>query len=120
VGFQKGHKLSQGRPPGSLSKRSEAFLDTLSKAGINPVEVLIEGLNNAREGFKNSIPEDMVTWNAQIINTAEKILPYVFPKLSSIEVMDVGEFANMTDAQKLETLKKAIPILESKIKQVGE
>ena len=123
MAFEKGNKLATGRPQGSLSKRSQAFLDTLHAAGINPVEVLLSALKNAFDQYETCNPEHKATWNAQIIQIGEKMLPYVFPKLSAIEVTDSSDFAHLTVHEKLEKLKKAIPILEmqkEKDKTAGE
>src|ERR1035438_6990333 len=102
MAFEKGNKLATGRPAGSLSKRSQAFLDTLQESGINPVKVLLDALKNAHENYDNCPFEKKDVWNSQIIQIAEKMLPYIFPKLSSIEVKGDNPLDNMSPSEKLE------------------
>jgi hypothetical protein len=115
--FKAGNKYSTGRPKDSLSKRSLRFADQLIEAGIDPVATLLEALSNAQDCYQNA--GDLAAkaaFNGQIISIAEKMLPYVYPKLTSIEVKPNNPLDGMDPTQKLEAMKQAVKMLEGDVK----
>ncbi len=119
--FEKGHKLATGRPKDSLSKRSLKFADALMDSGVDIVGELLGALNNAKLMYETTTKEETrIAANAQIITVAEKMLPYMFPKLSSLEVKQGDEFAHLSPQEKLDRIKKVIPILENQVNQIEE
>lgn len=114
--FQKGNKLSQGRKPDTLSKRSLRFADAIMDSGVDLVAELLGALNNAKQMYaKTDEPALKATFNGQIITTAEKMLPYLYPKLSSIEVKPNNPLANMSPQERLEAMRLAVQALEQEL-----
>ncbi len=117
--FQPGHNLATGRPKDSLSKRSLRFADKIMESGVDLVAELLGALENAKHMYETATQESTkISANAQIITTAEKMLPYMYPKLSSIEVKQENQIANMSPQQRLEAMKQAVQLLEREVKQV--
>ncbi len=78
---------------------------------------LLGALNNAKRMYEETDePSLKATFNSQIITTTEKMLPYVYPKLSSIEVKQQNSLEGMTSEQKLEAMKLAVQSLEQEVK----
>jgi hypothetical protein len=119
--FKPGNKMSPGRPKDTLSKRSLKFADAIMESGVDLVAELIGALNNAKEMYaKTNDPALKATFNAQITNNAEKMLPYMYPKLSSIEVKPNDPLQGMTPEQRLEAMKQAVLMLEREVANSSE
>jgi len=119
--FKKGQPPGPGRPKDSISKRSLRFADALMDAGVDPVKELIGALNNARLCYETSGDlSQKAIFNSQIIQTAEKMLPYMYPKLATIEVTKENPFEAMTAQEKIETMKQAIQLLERDVHETTQ
>lgn len=73
--FQKGNKLSKGRPVGALNRSTEEMKLTLARATNNALSTLSKDL----EDIKKKDP-------AKAVELALKIMEYTLPKLSRTEV----------------------------------
>ncbi len=114
--FKKGQAPGPGRPKDSISRRSLQFADVMIKAGFDPAKGLIEAYNNAKHLYETALdPAMKATANGQMLLAADKMAPYVYPKLSSIEVKKENHLDKMTPKEKLEAMKQAIKMLESEV-----
>lgn len=71
-----GKRAGAGRPKGSASKKTREIADAAAKAGITPLEVILEAM---RELYSSG---DKVAAAA----IAKDAAPYVHPRLSSVEL----------------------------------
>ena len=76
-----------GRPKGSRNKRTEAILLSAAKAGVTPLEVMVDAMAHLRK------KGDLV----EAAKIAALAAPYVHPRLSAIE--HSGEIATQYVAQ---------------------
>ena len=118
--FEKGNKLGPGRPPGSQSEITKIFHQRLLARNFSSADALVDvyemGLMVFREGHHDHKTQGL----AIAAQMAKEIASYQIPKLKSVEVIGSNEYASMTTAQKLEYLKKAIPLLEKKVQEEQE
>ena len=75
MGFEKGNKLSKGRPPGALNRSTEEMKLTIARAVNNTLNTISKDL----EEIKKRDPE-------KAIDLALKLMEYSLPKLSRTEV----------------------------------
>lgn len=75
MAFQKGNKLSKGRPKGALNRSTEMMKLTIARAVDNTLNTLSADL----EKIKKNDPE-------RAIELALKLMEYTLPKLSRTEV----------------------------------
>ena len=90
----KGRKYG-GRQKGTPNKRTETIRQLFDKKGCNPIESMIDALQEAESRDDT----------AQALYIADKLAPYYAPKLSSMKVD--GEVTALTYEEKLKLLKKA-------------
>jgi hypothetical protein len=75
MGFQKGNKLSTGRPKGAINRSTEMMKLTIARAVDNTLNTLSADL----EKIRKDDPE-------RAIELALKLMEYTLPKLSRTEV----------------------------------
>ena len=75
MGFQKGNKLSSGRPKGAINRSTEMMKLTIARAVDNTLNTLSADL----EKIRKDDPE-------RAIELALKLMEYTLPKLSRTEV----------------------------------
>lgn len=75
MGFQKGNKLSTGRPKGALNRSTEMMKLTIARAVDNTLNTLSADL----EKIRKQDPE-------RAIELALKLMEYTLPKLSRTEM----------------------------------
>ena len=75
MGFQKGNKLSSGRPKGAINRSTEMMKLTIARAVDNTLNTLSADL----EKIRKEDPE-------RAIELALKLMEYTLPKLSRTEV----------------------------------
>jgi hypothetical protein len=75
MGFEKGNKLSKGRPKGALNRSTEMMKVTIARAVDNTLNTLTADL----EKIRKKDPE-------RAIELALKLMEYTLPKLSRTEV----------------------------------
>lgn len=128
-----------GRPKGTLNKRTYEFRAILEKRGFCPATALMECYEEARKTYDNygTIYEAIV--DARIVQNdkdgscvtplednahkylkiaadiAKDIASYSFPKLKAIEQTKPNPFEGMSPAQKLETAREFVKILEIEV-----
>lgn len=73
--FEKGNKLSKGRPPGALNRSTEMMKLSLARAANRTLDNLSDDL----EKIRKSDPE-------RAIELALKMMEYIIPKLARTEV----------------------------------
>lgn len=73
--FEKGNKLSKGRPPGALNRSTEMMKLTLARAANRTLDNLSDDL----EKIRKKDPE-------RAIELALKMMEYIMPKLARTEV----------------------------------
>ncbi len=73
--FEKGNKLSKGRPPGALNRSTEMMKLTIARAVDNTLNTLSADL----EKIRKQDPE-------RAIELALKLMEYTLPKLSRTEM----------------------------------
>ena len=73
--FEKGNKLSKGRPAGALNRSTEQMKLTLARAANNTLNTIAEDL----EKIRKKDPE-------KAIELSLKLMEYVLPKLSRTEM----------------------------------
>ena len=73
--FEKGNKLSKGRPPGALNRSTEEMKLTIARAVNNTLNTISKDL----EEIKKRDPE-------KAIDLALKLMEYSLPKLSRTEM----------------------------------
>jgi hypothetical protein len=73
--FEKGNKLSNGRPAGALNRSTEQMKLTLARAANNTLNTIAEDL----EKIRKKDPE-------KAIELSLKLMEYVLPKLSRTEM----------------------------------
>jgi len=73
--FEKGNKLSKGRPSGALNRSTEQMKLTLARAANNTLNTIAEDL----EKIRKKDPE-------KAIELSLKLMEYVLPKLSRTEM----------------------------------
>lgn len=73
--FEKGHKLSKGRPAGALNRSTEQMKLTLARAANKTLDTISEDLERVRRDN----PE-------KAIQLALQLMEYVMPKLSRTEM----------------------------------
>jgi hypothetical protein len=75
MGFEKGNKLSKGRPKGAVNRSTEMMKVTIARAVDNTLNTLSADLDKIRK----KDPE-------RAIELALKLMEYTLPKLSRTEV----------------------------------
>ncbi len=120
MAFEKGHKLSSGRPPGSVNQTNKLFHERLVARNYSVADALLDVFEMGMDTFQNGRVEHRMAGLKQAGDMAKEIASYVLPKLKSLEVTQTNEFANMTVQEKLDKLKKAIPILEMEAKKLED
>lgn len=73
--FEKGNKLSKGRPSGALNRSTEQMKLTLARAANNTLNTIADDL----EKIRKKDPE-------KAIELSLKLMEYVLPKLSRTEM----------------------------------
>lgn len=135
--FQPGHKLSKGKPKGSIHKRTQNFLDVLERENFCAATALIEIYREAKKTYDNyaiiyealedarklkgetiAPTEDKADKYLKIaIDAAKDLAGYSFPKLKAIEQQKDNPLKDMSPEQKLEAMKHAVSVLELEVKR---
>lgn len=118
MGFQKGHKLSKGKPKGSLSKRSLDYAEALASNNFNPALALLDVYNKAMIAYESASPDNKASYLSIASQAADRMQPYVYPKLSSIEVKQSNPLEGMSPQEKLELMREAIKSVEQETLQI--
>lgn len=139
MAFEKGHKLSIGRPVGSINKRSVAFYEAIQKEGFEIAKELVEIHRKAMKVYDNygtiyeAIEDARIQKGVQAFPTEDKadkylkialdaakeIAAYSIPKLKSVEHTTNNPLEGMTPDQRLEAMKQAVLLLEAQVKANG-
>jgi hypothetical protein len=125
--FEKGHALSQGRPKGSINKRSLEFQQVLAEKNFNVAEALVWCYQEAKEKYdfyhqgvetgRFSPMEDNAPKYLKIASDmAKEMASYSFPKLKAVEHQKTDPLAGMSPEQKLEAMRHAVHKLELELK----
>lgn len=138
--FQNGHKLSKGRPIGSLNKRTAQALAILERENFCPVTALIECYKDAKKVYDNYgviydaileakeeqarekgyvaiPPEDKADKYLKIAaDIAKDLTSYAYPKLKAIEQSKGNPTEGMTPQEKLEAARLMVKALEMEVK----
>lgn len=115
--FLPGNKLGQGRPKGTLNQRSLDYAATLAAHNFNPAAALLDIFKRAMKDYEEADPEQRPTFLNIAMSAADKMQPYVYPKLSSVEVQTKNPLDGMTAAEKLEAMRQAVKLLEAESEQ---
>lgn len=142
--FQPGNKLApgNGRPRGSLNKRSIEFLAILEKHKFCPAEALIECYREAKKTYDNYATIYEAITDARIVQNdkdgscatptedkahvylkiaaeaAKDLAAFAFPKLKAVESSQVKATDNMSPKEKLEAARMIVKMLEQEVKDV--
>jgi hypothetical protein len=140
MAFTPGHKLSKGRPKGTVNKRTMEFRSVLEANNFCPVTAMIECYQEAKRLFDNygtiyeaicearliendkngSYPTPLVDEGHKYLkiagDMAKDIASYTYPKLKSIEQSKPDPLEGMTTQQRLEAMKQAVKLLEAQTK----
>lgn len=125
--FTGGHKLSKGRRPGAINKRTQDAISRLEAANFCPITALLDGHKIAMQQFVEEL--DLVASNRRspmescaaqylkmAIDCARELAAYSYPKLKAIEVTKPGSpIEGMTDEQQLEAMKHAVAFKEAQL-----
>lgn len=136
MAFQPGNKLAKGRPKGSRSKRTLAFIEVLEDHGFCPVTAMIECYREAKKTYDNyGTIYDAISRARSINNSntgdysapltdeahkylkiagdmAKDIASYTYPKLKSIEQSKPSPLEGLTQTDQIKFLKQALNLLE--------
>lgn len=117
--FQPGNKMSPGRPPGAISKRTKQLQETLIKHGFDVGETWLELLADARENFETAHPDNKAQYLKIAADITSNIADRVYPRLKSIEHKSEKPTDSFTPEQRLEMLKAAAKALENELSRHG-
>ncbi len=97
--FEKGNKMSKGRPKGKLNRSTEMAKLTLAR-------VADKGLNNINEDLEKIRKKDP----AQAAQIYLKLLEFVVPRLKAVEMKVDAEVNHKVEQIKVEIVQKEIEI----------
>lgn len=103
--FKPGHKRLGGRESGVKARAARA-LEIVEKSGVDPLQVLIELCKDNNKVFR--------------LQAAKEVCKYIYPQFKNIEEEApeiISQFANLTDAEKLEKAQLAVRLLEERLKK---
>lgn len=113
--FEPGHKLSKGRPLGSLNKRTSELISLLEESGFDPASELIECYAEARQTWKK-MPYDAGLGYLKIASEiARELASYCYPKIKSVEQIKGNILDGMSAQEKLEAMKQAVALMEAQV-----
>jgi hypothetical protein len=121
--FQVGHKLSPGRAPGSLNKRTVEFIEVLAAKKFNVPTAMLEIYAIALQRFTEELEKQDSGAISPMESQAPKYLKmcadlliamsgYAYPKLKAIEQKKDNPLDGMSPQEKLEAMKHAVAMLE--------
>lgn len=134
MGFEKGNRLSKGRPPGSQNKRTLMVKEIAERVAVDPLEVLFKMAAGDWKGLGYD-SETYVMENAQgatkigytispemRLSAAKEATQYLYPKMKEQpEESDEIEVYSIEEKKKLlEQAKKEIEQLEEEIDKGAE
>jgi len=115
-----------GRPKGSLGLRSRHAAEVMAKMNFNPIATIVEIYQIAITRFTEEL--DMVACGkmSPMESQAAKYLKiaadmacnlcsYVYPKLKSIEQVQIASADDLSPQERLELMRKAVKVLESQV-----
>lgn len=117
-----------GRPKGSPNR---SLLDVKMKAeelGIDPFKILLlfaagdwKKLGYPDEKFISNEGDKSVTYKFHVdpavrAKCAQEAVQYLYPKRKALEVTDSSSVETMTPSEKLEAMRAAVNLLETKVK----
>ena len=97
--FEKGNKMSKGRPKGELNRSTEMAKLTLAR-------VADKGLNNINEDLEKIREKDP----AQAAQIYLKLLEFVVPRLKAVDMRVDAEVTHKVEQIKVEIVQKEIEI----------
>jgi hypothetical protein len=97
--FEKGNKMSKGRPKGKLNRSTEMAKLTLAR-------VADKGLNNINEDLEKIREKDP----AQAAQIYLKLLEFVVPRLKAVDMRVDAEVTHKVEQIKVEIVKKEIEV----------
>lgn len=103
--FKPGHKKLGGRTAG-VRDRANRALEIVEKSGLDPLQVLMDLCRDENKVIRMS--------------AAREVCKYIYPQFKNIEEEAppiVSQFANLTDAEKLEKAQLAVRLLEERLKK---
>lgn len=114
--FEKGNKLSVGRPKGVPNKRN-SFRESLEQHGVSIPDRYFELLTMAMEDLDRSNEEQRPQYYSIVSGLLKEMAAYSFPKLKSVEHKNANPLDGMTFEEKLEAMKQAVKMMEGEIKR---
>lgn len=116
--FEKGNQIATGRPRGSLNQRSLDYAETLAKHNFSPAAALLDVFKRAMSDYESADPDKKAPFLNIAMSAADKMQPYVYPKLSSIEIKKSNPFEGMNPKDQLEAMKQIVSVLEEETKEI--
>lgn len=110
--FEKGHKLSKGRPLGSHNKRTVAFFETIQAEGFDPAKAILELYEESKRSLEFCNREERPLYIKLALDAAKEIASYCYPKLKSVEHVKPNKFDELSNEERLALAREAIKVLE--------
>lgn len=125
--FKPNHKLSVGRPKGSINRRSYEVKAILDEAGHCPTMKLVHLARVAEARFEaetelvNSGRYSPMESNAHAylkmaIDANKELCAFINPKLKAIEQVKTNPLEGMSSQEKLEAMRQGVKFLEAELK----
>lgn len=119
--FQPGHKLSTGKPKGTIHKYTRDFRDTLAENNFDIAKTLLQLFQeNLKKYNETTDIQHQIQFMRMTVDLAKDIASYAMPKLKAIEVSTDDPFKEMSAAEQLQVTLDAIPVLEQRAKEEAE
>ena len=106
MAFQKGHKLSRGRPKGQKNSRTIEFEAVLARHRFCPASALYNVYMEAKEAMKTAGDKEALGYLKIMLDSASNICSYIYPKLKAVEYIKMSEWENFTLEEKFRMYKK--------------
>lgn len=129
MSFEIGNKLSRGRPPGSIGKRTKEFVEVLEARNFNVPTAMLDLYGISIKRFAEEIEKEDSGRVSPMESNAAKYLKmcadlliamsgYAYPKLKAIEQSKPDPLEGMSPEQKLEAMRHAVSVLELEVREI--
>jgi hypothetical protein len=130
MAFEKGHKLSTGRPKGSVNRRTKTIEEIAQANGVDPLDILMKFAKGDWQGLgytkgtktvyteAGAIEEDLIG-PSERIQAAKEAAQYLYPKKKSIEHVTPNNFASLPKPEQIKILREALLTLEGDERDVS-